>query len=195
MELFEYEVRYISAALDELENYLLSDELFWPLVFRAGSLDQSYPRLTLGGLLLAKQKITSNYVPQLNIPIHKYLLEIDMMRQKWQIMWGKKAHREWQSRLNQWKNYLNELRQSPEKHIDYFPYEVRWRVILELLGNDYSQIPEEEIELLRGMDLMLKALFVPGEFIWEASLQTAFPEPKFWFLYGKPSRSLGVPDQ
>jgi hypothetical protein len=44
---------YLEAGIPELEDYLLSDELYWPISARGHNL----PRLTIGGLLLANDRL------------------------------------------------------------------------------------------------------------------------------------------
>ena len=46
-----YELSYVRASLDQLQAYLLSKELFWPVSPPAGI--RSFPKLTLSSLLLA----------------------------------------------------------------------------------------------------------------------------------------------
>lgn len=49
MKSFEYDLRYIRAGLDVLEEYLLSDEVFWPIGVNPPVGDPEYPRLTAMG--------------------------------------------------------------------------------------------------------------------------------------------------
>ena len=57
MKSFEYDLRYIQAGLDSIEEYLLSDEVFWPLSAHPPEGAPEYPRLTLDGLLLSKARL------------------------------------------------------------------------------------------------------------------------------------------
>jgi hypothetical protein len=60
---------------------------------------------------------------------------------------------------------------------------MRGRVILKLFLLDVSDLPQKTT--LAELEASLKVSLVPGDFLWEASLQMAFPKSDFWFLYGK----------
>ena len=46
----DHNLDLVSAMLEEMEDYLLSAEIFWPLERRAARGEQPFPRLTLGAL-------------------------------------------------------------------------------------------------------------------------------------------------
>ena len=54
---FEYDLRYLSAGLNLLEKYLISDEIFWPMDIHPPEGEYAYPSLTFDGLLLAQAKL------------------------------------------------------------------------------------------------------------------------------------------
>ena len=77
----------------------------------------------------------------------------------------------------------------PESQYDRYAFEVGRRVQLELLQGESETIPTSSFELLESMDLILKTLLIPGQFIWDAELQEGFPRVTYWYLYGNlPSR-------
>jgi hypothetical protein len=53
MPSLEKDRAFLEASVPELEDYLLSDELYWPITARGFDL----PRLTIGGILLAKARL------------------------------------------------------------------------------------------------------------------------------------------
>ena len=166
---------YLEAGIPELENYLLSDELFWPITARGYDL----PRLTIGGLLLAKTRLEAR-----GERTEALLTRLDAFRSKWQVAWETKAGREFQSRFGLWGNYLTDYRQNPEGHADAYPHEVRNRAMLQLLK---PELPEElpELEALSPLDSVVRTSLSPGDFIWDPALQSGFPREEYWFLYGK----------
>ena len=103
---------------------------------------------------------------------------------RWRVAWEQKAGREVHARLDLWRNYLMDYRQSPEVHADEYLHEVRWRVILNLLFDELPA-PPSEAEALAGLDQLLQASFLPGDFIWEEDLMPGFPQQAYWFLYGR----------
>ncbi|MFN3741115.1 MAG: hypothetical protein ACK4VW_00400 [Anaerolineales bacterium] len=171
----EIDRTYFQAALDELETYLLSSELYWPLNMPGVSLS----RLTLGQLLLTR----------LRLQARGYLLpeqenRLGQVCRRWQAAWERKARHEFHSRLNLWKNYLEDYFESPSNYAADYPQEVRLRVILALLSQEISSpLPEEEA--LAALDARLRTAFLPGPFVWEADLSPLFPHQTWWYLYGK----------
>jgi hypothetical protein len=187
LESIEYYLRYLTASIPELDSYLLSSELFWPVAISPPAGTQAYPRLTLGSLLYA-EKVGSAFRSDVSqqTSLRKIQIEIDRSRIKWRTAWQAKARKEWISRLRQWWNYLEEYRQHPDNQFSYYSMEVRWRVFVELLRTEIGEDqPEEEYKLLTGLDLFLESVFQHGGFIWDELLETAFPRQPYWYLYGR----------
>ena len=175
MTSIEKDRAYLEAGIPELEDYLLSDELYWPVTARGYDL----PRLTISGLLLAKKRLEAR-----GVRIEAHRSRLDAVCSKWRAAWEKKAGRELQSRFGLWNNYLTDYRQNAEGHADAYPHEVSYRVMLQLLLMELPSPPPER-EALSRLDSVLRASFSPGDFIWEPGLQPGFPREEYWFLYGK----------
>jgi len=175
MTSLEKDKAYLEAGVSELEDYLLSNELFWPVTTRGFDL----PRLTIGGLLLAKARLKAR-----GAQIEALLSQLEAVRSKWRVAWETKAGRGFQSRFNLWSNYLSDYRHNPEGHADAYPHEARYRAMMKLL---LAELPAPPAELagLSQLDSLLRANFIPGDFIWGADLQSGFPEDEYWYLYGK----------
>lgn len=169
MTLSSQDLPFLTESLPQLQAYLLSNELYWPL---GGSL----PRLTLGSVLLALARL------EIFQPVEAQPLkaQVEAVRVKWRSAWEKKSARETANRLRLWSQFLSEMAggQEPEA----YPAEVRGRAILQLLLREAPEAPEKTA--LAEVDAVLKAHLLPGKFIWEAELQTVFPQSDFWFLYG-----------
>jgi hypothetical protein len=112
------------------------------------------------------------------------------IRQQWQVAWGQKAAREFTARLRLWRDFLEEYRKQPKANLDRYAYEVNRRVTLQLLSSDAEGTPDEELELLNGLDELLRAVFIPGQFVWDDELKASFPENPYWYLYGMPKEEL-----
>ncbi len=187
------ELAYLQAASIELEPYLLTNELYWPLQKASPAPGLPFPRLTIGGIKMAEKAVEALCTnPDERFALERVTREIDTYKQKWRTKWEEKALRELKARLNLWRNYLQEYRQNPELQADFYLQEVRWRVKTELLKGEVGEIPSFQIELLESLDLMLKAIFEPGDFIWQAELSSVYPEDPFWYLYGKPRKDLQI---
>jgi len=165
---------FLEAGIPELKDYLLSEELFWPITARGYDL----PRLTIGGLLLAQARLDAR-----GERIDAQIAQLEVIRSKWRVAWETKAGREFQSRLNLWSNYLTDYRQNPEGYADSYPHEVHNRVMLKLLRSDLPADMLEQ-EALSSLDTALRSSLLPGTFIWEPELKSGFPQDAYWFLYG-----------
>ncbi len=187
MSAAEYEIRYIKAGLDLVEEYILSPDLFWPIGLRAAPGQPPYPSLTISGILLMSKKVHGR---KLSEEQQEELAGLDdrlnEVKTHWRVAWGKKVAGEFHSRLTLWGNFLDDYREDSKSSVDRYGYEVSRRVQLALLAQEADQIPRVEMELLNGLDKYLRSVFIPGEFIWEAELASSFPQDVFWFLFGQP---------
>ena len=161
MTTFAQDRQFLEAGIPELQNYLLSKELYVTL---PGSF--TLPRLTLGGLLLARQRLG----PQAD----SLAAQMDAIRSKQRVAWDAKVRHEVRARSDLWKNYLIDYRESPKSSKDEYPQQVRYRTMLTLLGEESNDFDE-----------MVKAVFIPGDFVWEKECAERFPRNTFWFLFGK----------
>jgi len=110
--------------------------------------------------------------------------QVETLATKWRVAWEAKAVREFLSRLRQWGNYLNEVQRDPQEHAVYYRYEVRVRVIAELLRDQIGDYEGKDSDLTKKLDQRLRAQFMPGDFIWTEGLKGGFPKDGFWFLWG-----------
>jgi hypothetical protein len=174
------DLAFVRAGVDELEAYLLSDVLYWPL-----SGPSSLPRLTLGGLLLSLMRLRV----RLNSPAEVAQVtglenRLEAARTKWRSSWERKCRREVHARLGLWRDYLADVCQSTESQAESYPEQVKGRVLLQIMKHELED-PSGEIEILAELDKMVKSAWLPGGFVWEPDLAAAFPEPEYWFLYGR----------
>jgi hypothetical protein len=185
----DYELLYLRAGVEQFKNYLLSRELFWSLDLSAASGEPPYPQLTLGNLVLAQARVDALRLGKTldskqESELSRLDGEIETLKNKWQVAWERKAGQEFASRLRQWTHYLDELAQDLARHADYYGSEVRLRVLLEILGDDFGATPPVELNLVAVLDARLKVNFKEGDFLWEEDLAAGFPKEKFWYLYG-----------
>ncbi len=170
-----YEETFLKAAFEVLEDYLQSETLYWPLGLQQRRNEPPYPQLTPGNVLLFLRRL------QAVGSAVAYERQLEAVKARWGAHWAQKAAREAKSRLRQWRDYLSEA----GERFPYYHYKVRERVILALLEEDQNGLPSDVAAALTQLDGVLRAIFVPGGFIWEAPLQRAFPREPFWYLYGQ----------
>lgn len=187
MPTFEYEVRFLEAAIPLLEHYIMSSEMYWAIGVHAPAGNPPYPQLTLGAVLLfhARAEARAQTADQQAV-LARLSEQLDALRFHWRTAWSKKAAHEFEARLRLWRNFLEEYRENHRANFDRFKYEVRRRVQLHMLAEETTEIPQADHALLQGLDNVLKALFIPGPFIWDDELASSFPPDPYWYLYGKP---------
>jgi hypothetical protein len=151
--------RYLEAGIPELENYLLSKELYYPI-------GRNLSQLTLGGVLLSLKRLPENEAGRFEVQVNRIYT-------KWRSAWDTKAGREVRARSELWKNFLAEYPGDPEGTARLYPQQVRYRAMLTLLG-----------ELSDVMDVYLRSIFEQGDFVWEPEVGENFSEDIFWFLFG-----------
>lgn len=156
---------YYEAGIEELEQYLLSAELYWPIRVHTVDLTQ----LTPGGLLLVQARLRGAMASGLGT----LNLRLDAVRSKWRSAWDDKTRREVRARSEMWHDYLGEYRRDAASARRLYPQNVRNRAILTLLGEESD-----------SMDDYLRSVLLPGAFVWDASVQDGFPPDLFWFLFG-----------
>jgi hypothetical protein len=162
----------------------MSDEIYWKMNASSPPGEPAYPSLTLGALLLSLKRIEiwplSSRQEARKLRIQS---AIEHIRMKWRTAWAKKSREEFRSRLDLWRNYLEELRKEPELNIDRYSYEVNRRVMLNLLSKEADAIPPAQEQMLAGLDLVLDGLMAVGEFIWDEELAAGFVRSEYPYLY------------
>jgi hypothetical protein len=172
MKNLKHDFEFIQSALPEVETYLLSETLYWPL-------GASLPRLTIGGLLLALKR-ASALEP---FEARKWLLQVESVRAKRRNAWEQKSLRELQNRLRLWSESVSEWRSAEGGQRADYTGEVRGRVIIQILLREVNAPGEQAA--LDALDRFLRVHLKPASFLWDKGLEQAFDRDEFWFLYGK----------
>ncbi|GAB4522409.1 MAG: hypothetical protein Fur0018_04130 [Anaerolineales bacterium] len=177
------DLSYLEFSVAALEDYLLSGDIFWPL---SGGQTGHLPRMSLGGILLAMARSAASVQsPAQQSRLRRVKTAIEAARSRWQTTWARKAGREFEARLRQWAAFLHEYRENPSGQAAYYAYEVRLRVMLDLLLREGGEnITPAAQEMYQGLDAILRAVFESGDFLWDASLKAGFPQNQYWYLHG-----------
>ena len=167
---------FLKAAVPELEAYLLSDQLFWPL--------GSGQRMTLGNVLLALKEWGAVEPSDADHgAFHALREQIGAVRDRWRTNWSNKAEHEFEARLRQWDQALKDFFSEMSNKTVIYRQEVTVRAILELLKSEMLEAPLDDINRLARLDAQLRRATQPADFIWDAGWQNAFPPETYWFLY------------
>ncbi|MEA1976364.1 MAG: hypothetical protein U9N80_00520 [Chloroflexota bacterium] len=190
MESVDYNLDLFEAMLDEIEDFLLSADIFWPLAKRSNHDSPPYPRLSTGALLMTQDESQAQETEMNTDQKARYA---ELQRQwkgvldKWRSALGRKSEREMGMRLNLWRAYLSDLEEGKASHFDYHR-ETRNRVQftrLRTLTADSSKTLKME-KTIRSLDARLLNLTIASEFIWDDRLRETYPEGNFGFLYRQP---------
>jgi hypothetical protein len=181
----QYDLNYINAGVDQLEEYLQSPEIFQTIGISAAIGQTPYPQLSLGNLLLAQKRLQAAIQDHAeNLDWHRLSHELEASHSRWQVAWEKKADAEFRQQLDLWSQFLEEYDKDPQANYDRYGYEVRRRAILQILTDEVDNPKETTQEMLSNLDEYLRAVLVPGEFIWDSWYSSSFPSTSYWFLYG-----------
>lgn len=175
----------LEAMAAEMDDYLRSDVLFWPLA------EGDLPRLTLGSYLMREHRLLEledlldmGAQEQLHEAIHEFheALEDKIVRSE------QKAHEELGARVRQWQEYLREIRRGVGAA--YYASAVDTRAMLaaliaQLRVNPY-ELDEEYPNKVALLDRELSRHWEPGEFVWPVEWKPAYPKEEYWWLYGHP---------
>ncbi len=174
---------FLQAAMEDLEEYLSSPVLHWPLNQRKAKRNGlNLPRLTLGNLCLAKARLL--VLPEFkDLPDFLHACEwLDQIRDQWRANWSRKAEREFSERLRLWRAFVTDELVVEQSTSDY-RNQVRLRTMLELLIDELLNENLAQRNLMQSLDQLVMDFTLPGPFIWDVKFQQAFPENRFWFLY------------
>lgn len=188
MHPIENNLSLLAIMLDEVEAFLLSEEIFWPLTVKSKR-DAGLPRLTLGAILLILDELQAQQVgmsPPQSIQYQKLNRQVERVWLKWAAAIERKANSESRARLNMWKAFIQDLEQSPEMILDY-PQEVRNRVILSRLSEYQNKMNlMETTQILQHLDRIIWNSTSPGGFIWDEHLMPIYSPEKYPYLYRQP---------
>ena len=180
----ETDWNYLEAGLASMEAYLQSPEIFWPIGIQAPRGENAYPQLSLGGLLLARERLRARQAFAGAANAAYDLQGLAQFRARWPVAWERKANAEFPIRLNLWRDFLEDYRRTPAPQAGRYAYEVGRRVQLHLLLPETRDLPSAYPELLSSLDGYHASVFLTGEFVWEAALAAGFPRQPYWYLYG-----------
>lgn len=171
----------------EMDEYLRSQTLFWPLS------DSSLPRLTLGGFLMRQYRLIQ--LREMLEPGDQARLDAAIERFNEALIekvvrFEQHAHEELHARLRQWSEYLRDLSKESFAAGDFYTSAVQTRVMIRALVDKLEMPPYEldkrVITEIEAYDKALRNYWRPGDFVWPAEWQPAYPQWDYWWLYGRP---------
>ncbi|MFQ5400085.1 MAG: hypothetical protein ACE5E7_10855 [Anaerolineae bacterium] len=177
----------LEAMASEMEAYLKSEVLFWPM----GS--GGMPRLTLGGYLMREHRLLA--LEELLTPaevtrLHAAVDQFNQALVERIVRFEQRGHQELEARLRQWGETLKDIQWEKSAAIASYGSSVETRVIIRDIVNRLEMAPYKlegiVAQQLTLLDANLHLRWQPGEFVWPVEWKPAYPQAEYWWLYGRP---------
>jgi hypothetical protein len=170
----------------ELQDYLLSDVLFWQM-----QAPSDFPKLSLGLMLLTQARLhaVDERLSQIQRSERDAAArQVQTVLGQWQVAAEKKAARELHSRLNLWQRFWQECGEEPRGCADNYAQEATQRVIAGLLLHSFPRLADSpDAPALEALDRTVRGRLTGDQFIWPPELAPGFPRAQHWYLYGQPA--------
>lgn len=184
------DLEILAAMARQMDSYLQYDVLFWRM---SGESSQT-PMLTIGGYLMRQHRLLA-LQDDLLTEVERARLETavshyqDALQEK-VVRFESKGNEELAARVRQWAAYLNDAEWEEYPEHNYYASSVETRAMLAALIDQLEASPyrldEEQKRRVRQLDAMLKSQWESGEFVWPDSWRAAYPQQRYWWLYGRP---------
>jgi len=170
-----------------MNAYLVSNAREWTIP------RSNMPKLTIGGYLMRQQrlhaleeKLEAEDLARLGVATKRF----DAALIEKVVRFESRAHQELHSRIGEWVAYLRDLGSRTTTEENYYAGIVDVRVVITCLIDQLQKRPyqlemgvQEEIH---GLDSNLRKRLTKHGFIWDLVWMPAYPEDKYWWLYGCP---------
>jgi hypothetical protein len=187
IEKLRQDLEILAAMAAEMDSYLKSDVLFWPMA------NGNMPRLTLGGYLMRQHRLLAlenllaegekerldAAVAQFNEALVEKIVRLEQ-----------RVHEELEARLRQWAEYLKDLSRESASSNAYYATAVETRAMIRALVNKLKlppyQLNERILQQITMYDGNLRLRWHSGDFVWPEEWQPAYTKGVYWWLYGRP---------
>ena len=177
------------AMANELEEYIVDNELYWTLTVRTKEGDHAL-QMTGADLLtrlyrLQGERAALSLTDQTRLDnVQK---SVDATIYSLRTRFHERLQREIKARLDSLNWFLEECTKKPKRCGVEFPFEMRNRQrIEEALKQLNYQLPEPLQSRLHQIDTRLRQVAMPAEFLWDQRWQAIFPPQPYWYLYLRP---------
>ncbi|MCP4356871.1 MAG: hypothetical protein GY796_02500 [Chloroflexi bacterium] len=187
LEKLQWDLDILETMADEMEDFLKSDVLYWQMTHG------NMPKLTLGGYLLRQYRLRhladlldAGQRDRLDTAVAQFqaaLVEKVVVTEK-------RAHEELGVRCRQWGTYMNDVKRETALAAVNYETAVENRAaiaaLIDFLHNPPYQMGNVKTDSLKMMDSALRIYWVAGSFVWPTEWAAAYPQDKYWWLYGRP---------
>jgi len=185
---WELELAILKAALPIWEEFVFSDEVYWPL-----HLDHTLPikpeekpRLSAGRLCLALNVL--QMAMRSDTGLKRYISpDFELFHQmidRWPANWDKKIETEIPVRLRQITNDLNDLRKKENHYPAIFERVIKLRFMLGSMFDCINTESQKNYQTnLTAIDALIGTISEPAPFIWQPEYAPFFDSEIYWYLY------------
>ena len=195
MPSYETNQAFIQAAIGELQDYLLSPELFWTLSVQPPPGSPPFLQLTLGNVLLAVdglQAVDEQPGPARWVETQRLVAAWEAARSRWPAQLERKALHELAARVRQWKSYVDDVLET--RSAEDYAGGVHPRLVAARLLDwlpDQPAATETRTQLAQ-LDSRLAPYLEPGPLVLDAAMAVRYPADTFPFLYQRPGPKSGA---
>jgi hypothetical protein len=169
--------------------YLDSDVKIWTIP------RVNMPKLTIGGYLMRQHRLLvlqDRLQPGDQARLLASVQKFDEALIERIVRFEFRAHRELHTRIGEWVNYLRDLGGRVASEANYYAGIIDTRVVIAGLIDQLQvrpyQLEQGVLEEVNALDRNLRVRLEDHEFIWDLAWKPAYPQEKFWWLYGCPRR-------
>lgn len=171
-----------------LPEYLTSDNIDLKIY------GHNIPKLTIGGCLMRQQRLNIvkfHLSPEQQESFAADAAELAHLMANNVVRFEQKTHQELHVRLGEWMYCLRYITHHKAGEECFFDDKVDTRVVIAAMIKQMSQSPfqlEKQVTTqINTLDNNLRQRWQPGDFIWHAVWQEAYPPNEYWYLYGRPA--------
>lgn len=182
------DLKSLEVMAEELAPYLDSKTLFGPTMY------PDLPPVTLGGFLMRRHRLMALREVLLTeteqARLDKVLAVFDQVLREKGFQFKEKAQRELEVRVHQWDEHLKEMAENNGNGTLYYPTVVKPRVMTEDLVRGLTALSSPPdpylLQQVEQLDHELRRHWQAGKFVWPVEWQPAYPQTRYWWLYGQP---------
>ena len=178
-----------NAMTDELEEYIVKDELYRTVIVRTPRGDEKLT-MTGGDLLTRLYRLTAaaeDMDPAMRTRVEALSERAESIIYSLKSRFHTRLRREMKARLDSLKWFLDDCPGDAKRCRANYPYEVRNRQrIEEILKRVDAELSDDERTALHSVDQRLRSLTHGTDFIWDDGVKAIFPPSPYWYLYAIP---------
>ena len=188
-----YDLLILEEMAANMDAYLVSDAREWTIP------RSNMPKLTIGGYLMRQERLLvleDNLQIEDRARLRAAIKLFDEALVEKVVRFESRAHQELHKRIGEWVSYLRDLGSRASSEVNYYTGIVDTRVVITCLIEKLQQQPyhleQGVFEEVHDLDQNLRIRLGEHGFIWDMVWRPAYPQDKYWWLYGCPKRAQPV---